>query len=282
MWNTTQRTKRNKLAWGATTTAMIVITALLSVSTTSVFGQTVDKTEAETKRYLERLEKTYRFIMQSYVDAPDQKKLYEGAMKGLFESLEDPYSVFLDESMMSRMHDVTSGEFGGVGSYISKQLANPKKPDDQLLYIEVVSPIEDTPSWKLGVKSGDLIIKIDGEDTSPMTVDEAQAKIRGEAGSTVVLTLRRGAAADFDVAIVRAKIELPTVNKAMIPTATGDVAYLRIIEFTDKTKARVDEALKEFAKTGYRALILDVRNNPGGLFDSVQAIADMFLDTGTI
>ena len=272
---------RHRFAWGAAATLMVLISAF-SVAVPRAFAQTDDTKSADARRYTEILQNTFNFILQGYVDAPDPKTLYEGAMKGLFESLNDPYSVFLDEAMLSDMTDVTSGEFGGVGLYISKQTKDPTKPDDQPLFIEVVSPIEDTPGFKYGIKPGDLITKIDGDSTAPLTVEEAQKRIRGAAGSTVVLTIKRGDASEFAASLVRARIEIPTVKKALIPTPTGNVAYLRIIEFTAATKSRVDDAIKEFNGSGYRAMIVDVRNDPGGLLQAVIGVADDFIDTGTI
>ena len=280
----TQDTKKpgaHRFAWGAVATLMVLFSAF-SLAVPRAFAQTNDQKTADTRRYTEILQNTFNFLLQDYVDAPDPQKLYEGAMKGLLDSLGDPYSVFLDEAMMSDMNDVTSGEFGGVGLYISKQTKDPKKPDDQPLYIEIVSPIEDTPGFKFGLKSGDLITKIDGASTAALTVDEAQKLIRGTAGSAVVLTIRRGEAAEFDASLVRARIEIPTVKTALIPTPKGNVAYLRIIEFTAATKARVDDAIRGFNASGYRAMIVDVRNDPGGLLQAVIGVAGDFIDSGVI
>jgi len=276
---------RHRLAWGAVAAAMVLFSTL-SVSVPRAFAQGAAqgaaREEQETRRYLQILNDAFRLVLQSYVDKPEPKTLYEGAMKGLFESLGDPYSVFLDEAMMSDMNDLAAGEFGGVGLVISKQLKDPKGADDQPLYVEVVSPIEDTPGWARGIQPGDLIVKIDGESTAPLLIDEAQKRIRGPEGTSVVLTFRRGGGKDFDVPFVRARVVLPVVKKALIPTPKGNVAYLRILEFTGLTVTKVQEALKEFDKAGYRAMVLDVRNNPGGLLDSAVQVADLFLDSGVI
>ncbi len=250
----------HRIAWGVAAVFMVLVSAF-SVTAPRAFAQTNEQTAAEARRYTEILQNTFNFILQDYVDAPDPKKLYEGAMKGMFESLGDPYSVFLDEAMLSDMTDVTSGEFGGVGLYISKQASDPALGPNQNLYIEVVSPIEDTPGFKAGIKPGDLITKIDGEPTAHLTVEEAQKRIRGPEGSTVLLTIQRGKASEFDVRLVRAQIEIPTVKSALIPTPKGNIAYLRIIEFTAATKARVDDAIDAFNKEGYRAMIVDVRTD---------------------
>ena len=281
MSTTPRSAGRHRLAWSVAAAAMVFVSAI-SISVPRAFAQTAPGADQESRRYLQILNDAFRIVLQSYVDQPDPKKLYEGAMKGLFDSLGDPYSVFLDEAMMSDMNDLATGEFGGVGLVISKQLRDPKKPEDQPLYVEVVSPIENTPGWARGILPGDLIIKINGESTVPMLIDEAQKKIRGPEGSTVVLTFRRGKGQDFDATFTRARIVLPVVKKGIIPTPKGNVAYLRIIEFTRLTKAKVEEAVREFDKAGYRGLVLDVRNNPGGLLDSAIQVADLFLDSGVI
>ncbi|HET7838193.1 MAG TPA: S41 family peptidase [Rectinemataceae bacterium] len=273
--------RRHRIAWGAAAIVLIAI-SMVSVPVPRAFAQQNDQASADARKYLELLNNTFRFVLQSYVDQPDPKKLYEGAMKGIFESLGDPYSVFLDEQMMSDMTELTSGQFGGVGLYISKQLRDPKKPEDEPRYIEIVSPIEDTPGWKYGLKAGDLIIKIDGETTAPLSTDEAQKRIRGKPDSNVTLTIRRPGLEDFDATIGRARIEVPTVKHALIPTPKGNVGYLRIIEFTAQTKARVEDSIRDFEKTGYRALVIDVRNDPGGLLQSVIDVANYFIDSGVI
>jgi carboxyl-terminal processing protease len=275
-----------KIAWSAVG-AVVVLSAAFAFAVPPAVAQTAaassggTASDADTRRYIGELGDTFRFILQNYVDQPEAKKLYEGAMKGMFEALSDPYSTFLDEGLMSDMTDITAGQFGGVGLYIAKQAKDPKKGDDQPLYIEVESPIEDTPGAKYGIQSGDLILKIDGESTTPLSSFQAQQKIRGPVGSTVVLTIRRGEA-EFEASLVRAVIEIPTVKSALIPTAKGNIAYLRIIEFTAQTKAAFDEAIKSFNKEGYRALILDVRNDGGGLLQAVIQVSDALLDSGTI
>ena len=133
--------------------------------------------------------------------------------------------------MMSDLNDTTTGRFGGIGLYISKPLADPKTPDKRL-FVEIVSPIEDTPGWQAGIMPGDLITHIDGEPTEPLTMDDVLKRLRGEPGSKVTITIQRGAGLTFDETIVRAMIEVPTVKHAMLP---GHVGYLRIIEFTPQT-----------------------------------------------
>jgi len=269
----------HRLAWSAVGAAVVLASALAFVAPQAV-AQATDSSGTDARRYMGQFEDAFRFVLQNYVDPVEAKKLYEGAMKGLFESLGDPYSVFLDENMLSDMTDITSGQFGGVGLYIGKQEKDPAKADVPR-YIEIESPIDDTPGARYGLQSGDLIVKIDGESTAPLSSFQAQQKIRGPVGTEVVLTIRRGEA-EFDAKLTRAIVEIPTVKSALIPTAAGNIGYLRIIEFTAATRAAFESAIADFDKAGYRALVLDVRNDGGGLLQSVIQISDDLLDSGTI
>jgi carboxyl-terminal processing protease len=270
----------HRLAWSAAGAAMVLASVLAFMAPEAV-AQAVGSSDADARQYTGRLEDTFRFVLQNYVDPVEAKKLYEGAMKGLFESLGDPYSVFLDENSLSDMNDITSGQFGGVGLYIGKQAKDPKKGDDEPRYIEIQSPIEDTPGFRYGLQPGDLIVKINGESTAPLTSFEAQQKIRGPVGTEVVLTIRRGEG-EFDARLTRAIVEIPTVKSAIIPTPSGNVGYLRIIEFTAATRAAFQAAIKSFDQAGYSALVLDVRSDGGGLLQAVIQISDDLLDSGTI
>jgi carboxyl-terminal processing protease len=272
----------HRLAWSAVGTAVVLASALALMAPKAV-AQAVEPSDSDSdaRRYIGRLEDTFRFVMQNYVDPVEAKKLYDGAMKGMFESLGDPYSVFLDESMLSDMTDITEGQFGGVGLYIGKQAKDPRNGDDEPRYIEIESPIDDTPGARYGLQSGDLIVKIDGESTAPLSADEAKQKIRGPVGTTVVLSIRRGEG-EFDAKLTRAIVEIPTVKSALIPTPTGNVGYLRIIEFTAATRSAFEAAIRGFDKEGYRALVLDVRNDGGGLLQAVIQMSDDLLDSGII
>ena len=277
-----KQTHDHRAAWSAVGAA-VVLAAAFALLAPQAFAQASagSGSDTDSRRYIGELDDTFRFILQNYVDQPDAKKLYDGAMKGMFEALGDPYSYYLDEGMMSDMTDITSGQFGGVGLYIDKQVKDPKKPADQPLYIEIISPIEGTPGAKYGLEAGDLITKIDGEGTDAMTSSQAMLKIRGEPGSKVTLSISRGEA-EFEAVLVRAVIDIPTVKSALIPTSTGNVAYLQIIEFTAQTEGAFAEAIKSFDKTGYRALVIDVRNDGGGLLQAVIGVADDLLDSGVI
>jgi len=258
----------------------IALTIALSFATVAVpelYAQQANSSDS--KQYSQLLQSVYQFILQNYVDAPDASKVYEGALKGMLESLGDPYSTFLDKDMMSDLMSDTTGTYAGIGLYISKQTTVPS--EDMPRYIEVVSPIEDTPAWKQGILPGDLIIKIDEEDTSTMSVDEASAKIRGEIDTQVRLTFRRGSF-DFEVTFTRSKIEIPAIKSAIIPASQDAVGYIRIIEWNPNTAPAMKTVLQDMKNQHIDKFILDVRLNPGGLLDSVVNVSDLFLSSGII
>ncbi len=262
-----RKTIRERTLW-------IVVTAFLAsviVLLTFVPRVLAGNQEAENQRLLGMFLEVFRFVQQNYVDEekvnPDI--LVGGALRGMFEALDDPYSAYLSAEEMRELDDTTTGRFGGVGLIISKIDRG----------VEVVSPIDGTPAYRAGVNAGDLIVAVDGESVVEKTMDEVLAVLRGDPGTTVTMTIVRGKNLRFDVRVIRDMIEVPTVRLAMIP---GGIGYLRIIQFTPLTKERVQDALSDFADNGYRSLIVDLRSNPGGLLSAVIDVTDYFLSSGPI
>ena len=221
----------------------------------------------------------FDFVQRNYVDEVDPETLYTGALKGMLSALNDPYTIYLDNSTFRSLNDTTKGKFGGVGLSISKAfISTPEKP----AYVEVASPVEDTPGFKAGIQAGDLIIYANGTDTSKITMDEVLDILRGPVGEKVDLVIRRGQNIEFPVTLKREMIEVPTVKFGTIKEVenAGTVGYVRIIEFTPQTAERVQQALDSFKKEKISALIIDLRNNPGGLITSVVDVADKFIDKG--
>lgn len=273
--NDTKQRRRERAVWGSITILLVAAVLILTV-TPSLFAQDY----SETDRAVDVFESVLRFVEENYVDEVDPDVLLEGALEGLFESL-DRFSYYLDEEEMRDLTMTTTGEYGGVGMYVSKQPPEDSKP----AFVEVVAPIEDTPAFRAGVRAGDLIVALrdEGEDeftsTEDLTIDEAVKLLRGEPGTEVTVRIRRGSRAEFPLTIERAVIEVPTVKYAMIPE---DIGFLRIIQFTPRTVERVEEAVEFFEENDYTSMVIDLRSNPGGLLEGVVDVADLFFERGTI
>ena len=231
--------------------------------------------QGESERALGLFEQVYRFIQRNYVDEVDPEVLIEGALQGMFEALDDPHSAYLDMEEMRGLTDTTSGEFGGVGMYISKQVGEAGLGS----YIEIVSPIEDTPAYRAGIRSGDRIKEVEGTSTADLSSDDVVDLLRGRPGTEVLLTILRDEDVEFPVTLERAIIRVPTVKWAMIDDG---MALLRVIQFTPFTDDRIRDAIAEFDEAGYESLIIDLRSNPGGLLGGVVDVASMFFDGGLV
>lgn len=265
--------RRERLLWVGVTAALVV-TLMAVVVPAAAFGQS---SSTQQDRLLDMFEQVFRFVRNNYVDEVEAQKLIEGALEGMFESLEDPHSAYLSMEEMRDLSDTTQGQFGGVGMYISKQAV----PEDsrEPSYVEIISPIESTPADRAGLHSGDLIVAIEGETTEDLSIDEVVSRLRGQPGSKVEITVRRGEGRSFDVDLTREIIEVPTVRHAVIP---DNIGYIRIIQFTPYTDDRVLESVEEFEGDGYDSLIIDLRRNPGGLLPAVVDTADLFFEDGLI
>jgi carboxyl-terminal processing protease len=264
--------------WIASTVVLCLVFAFASVpgvlaqvreSGTQAAGQ-ADNAQ-KNRRYTLIIQQVFDFIQRHYVEEVDSRVIFEGAMTGIFNALGDPYSTFLPESDMRELNDTTQGSFGGVGLYINKLMGD--EP-----FIEVASPIEDTPGWRAGINPGDLIIEINGESTDKLSMEEVLARLRGAPGVVVNLLIRRGEKLEFPVSLTRAVIEVPTAKSAMI----GDIGYLKLLTFTPMTADRATDAINEFKKGNYKGVILDLRNNYGGLLHSAVDISSLFLEGGVV
>lgn len=262
---------------------IIILFSNLVLSSPKIFAQGSKNEEAESslksRQYIELIGSIFSFVENNYVDTVNPEKLYEGALKGMLEALDDPYTSYLDKSNMRDLNDTTVGKFGGVGLTISKPVAStPEKP----AYVEVSSPIDGGPGFKAGIQAGDFLVEINGIETMSITMDEVLSMLRGTIGESVDVVVKRGKTMQFSVRIVRELIEVPTVKYDILETKTKRLGYLKIIEFTPVTAQRVQEAIDAFQKNRYEGLIIDLRNNPGGLIDSVYQVADKFIDAGPI
>jgi len=214
----------------------------------------------------------YNEVKTSYVEPVSEKHLIEGAVKGMLASL-DPHSGYMDAKEYREMMVQTRGEFGGLGMQVTMENG----------LVKVVSPIDDTPAAKAGMKPNDLIVAIDGKPVSDMTLSEAVEKLRGPIGTNVKLTIRRKGTPTFELTLTRADIKVDPVKAAL---KGHDIAYLRITNFSERTDDALEHAYRSIEKQAGNhklvGVVLDLRNNPGGLLDQAVAVANDFLDKGEI
>ncbi len=221
-------------------------------------------------------------LVRYYVDEPDQKRMMIGAIDGMIDALDDPYTNYFTEEQLRSFNKQTTGTFSGVGAEIDEK-------DD---YIVIVSPLEDSPAFKAGLSAGDLILAVDGESLEGATNEEAVQKITGPEGTQVTLTMRFAASGEEkDVAITRKRIKIQTI-KGVSRDEVGHwdymlndehrVGYIRMTQFSQVTYDNLVLALDELEQQGMKGLILDLRYNPGGLLDAAVMIADLFLEEGVI
>jgi carboxyl-terminal processing protease len=217
-------------------------------------------------------------VRQDYVDGDKvtYQDLIQGAMKGMLNTL-DPHSEFMETSKYDELKKDTSGEFGGVGIVISLKDA----------HVTVVAPMEDTPGFKAGILSGDRILRIDGRSTEKLSMQDAVKKLRGEPGSKVEVTILRpmsGIVTNYT--LTRAAIKVDTVKdingKREFPLSESKIGYVRLTQFGESTPEDFEDALRKLEKKGMEALVLDVRNNPGGLLDAAVKVVEKFVPRGTL
>ncbi|MFV3331493.1 S41 family peptidase [Pseudomonas sp. NY15437] len=210
-------------------------------------------------------------VKAAYVEPVDDKTLLENAIKGMLSNL-DPHSAYLGPEEFAELQESTSGEFGGLGIEVGSEDG----------FVKVISPIDDTPAAAAGIQPGDLIVKIDGKPTKGQSMNEAVDSMRGKAGSPITLTIVRGGGKPFDVELKRAIIKVKSVRSQMLEPGYG---YLRITQFQVNTGEETVKALSKLRndnKGKLKGLVLDLRNNPGGVLQSAVEVADAFLTKGLI
>lgn len=246
----------------------VVISVVLVLSIMAVAKvKTVYAEKSVSKfQYLEMFSDALDIIDRKYVDQVDHKKLIQGAIKGMLNEL-DPHSAYMDRDVYNSFKDEIKGEFGGLGITIGMR--------DKML--TVIAPIEDTPAYRAGIKSGDKIIKIDGKSTANISIEDAVSKLRGEPGTSVTVTiLRSGEDKPFDVKIVREIIKVKTVKFQK----KENIGYIRLTQFNESASSDVMSALKNLKNQNIQGLILDLRNNPGGLLDEAVNVSSIFIPAG--
>lgn len=234
-----------------------------------------EKTEKAENLYedMELFADVFALVKENYVEEPKNKDLIYGALKGMLSSLDD-HSQFLDPDAYKELQVDTKGEFGGLGIEIAIREG----------LLTIISPIEDTPAWKAGILAGDRIVKIDGELTKDISLLDAVKKMRGEPGTKVTITILREDDVQGlvvkDIEITRAIIKVQDVKDVrVLPEKIG---YIRLVEFREKTPIQLEKSLKELEQQGADSLILDLRNNPGGLLDVAVKVAEKFIEPGKL
>lgn len=218
-----------------------------------------------------------QFVRADYVEpVKDDRALTYGAIRGMLAGLDDPYTRFLSPEDYRQFSTETHGEFGGIGAVLGMKRDESGKRE----IITVVEVIEGGPASRAGIQEGDAILGVDGKSMAGMSLEDAVRMIRGPKGTTVKLTLgRKGIEEPLEVSIVRETVEVPVVEHKMLDDKVG---YLALKQFNDLTASKTDEALQDLDREGMKALIIDVRNNPGGLLSSVLDVASSFVNEGPI
>ncbi len=228
----------------------------------------------EIGRDMVQLERLYRYVDSVYLNDIDRKAAYEAMAKALLASLEDEYSFYIGADGASDYMDDTTGIYGGIGTYISKPHPDSRNTEEaNSLYITIVSPFPGSPAERSGLRAGDLITHIDGEAVDALTAVQSSSALKGVPGTAVRLTVKRGDSS-FDVSLVREQISTPSTTHDII---AGSIGYLQISQFMTSTAQDVEKVLTEFKASGVTGIIIDLRNNPGGIVDGALGIADFFL-----
>jgi carboxyl-terminal processing protease len=227
----------------------------------------------------------YRAITEQYAGGDvDRKTVIEGAIRGMIESLGDPFSSYLSSEDFRRSLQGIAGQFEGIGANIGGRKADgsgaqctPLGPDCQMV---VISPIEGAPADKAGIKAADVVTEIDGLSVNGLSVDDAVAKVRGSKGTTVVLTVERKGEAAQKISIVRDVIaEKEVISHSL---AGGTVGYIKITGFSDNSSNDFAKVIADDVKAGQRKIVLDLRGNPGGFVTAARSIASQFIGSGPI
>lgn len=252
---------------------VVIITMLVTSFSNIVLGYKVlvDKSEYEQLKKYSKMLYLEDVIKEKYYIKPDDDKLVTGSIKGMFSGLEDPYSTYMTADEFKRLLEDTEGAFGGIGVYISAG-------EDNL--ITVLSPIEGTPGYKAGIKSGDKILKINDKEFMADEMDFAIKEMKGQPGTKVDITIyREGEDKPLEFSMKRELIKVESIKSKM---EKDDIGYIRIKSFDEHTYEDFKVALESLKKKGMKGLVIDLRYNPGGLLDVCEDIADELLGEAVI
>ncbi len=218
-------------------------------------------------KYLNLFGEAFEKIKNNYVEDVTSKDLIESAIEGMLSSL-DPHSTYLNYDELNELKVQTKGEFGGLGIEVTLENG----------FVKVISPIDDTPAAKAGIKSGDLITHLDDEPVLGMTLSEAVTIMRGKVGSKIKLTVNRNENENLQISITRAIIQLKAVKSRI----ENNIGYIRVSSFNQKVDREIIDSINKFKNKNLIGYVLDLRNNPGGLLDQAVNVTDIFLGRGEI
>lgn len=248
--------------------AVLLIAIISSISTLGLIYYALGFNEQGFSNLM-RFITAYRFIETKYVNDTDDVKLIDGAIDGMVKSLNDPHSNYLSPKMYKTLMEQTEGSFAGIGVVMG--MDNEQK-------IHIVGIMENSPGQKAGLQEGDEILAVDGVPVTQMAFDEVAAHVRGQAGTDVVLTIMRDNA-NQDITITRDNIKLKTVGHKMLD---NNIGYIQIVSFSEDTANEFNETYNDLKNQGMKALVLDLRNNPGGLLTTCVEIAKKLVPKGEI
>jgi len=226
------------------------------------------------------LDEIYDIVREDFVaqDSVDPELLLQGAVDGALSTLGDPHTIYIDPETYSLGIDIVTGQFEGIGARVEQDPVSGE--------VVIVAPFRDSPADKAGIRTGDVILTVDGESTAGWSVGQAVRRIRGPKGSEVTLGVRHDNGETEDITITRAVIAIPTVFTHEVEDADGnpanDIAYVELQQITEETVGNLSEVIGDIEEKGYRGLILDLRRNPGGGLSATIEVADLFLDSGII
>ncbi|WP_314349969.1 S41 family peptidase [Granulicatella elegans] len=243
-------------------TVALVITQLPKADNKLAFG-------VLKKNEMFQIEKVFYYLKQNYLDKDvTSEQLIQGALKGMAESVGDPYTTYLVNDETAQLDETVNGAFGGIGAEL--------KSDQSRVVISTT--MEGSPSQQVGLQADDVITKVNGEDMTGKTISEVVKKVRGEVGTDVVLTIER-AGTSLEVKLTRASIAINTV-KAELDKEDASIGHVRITSFAKNTAEELEKAVKDLTEKGAKSFVFDVRYNPGGLLDQAYKVANMFLKDG--
>ena len=231
----------------------------------------------ENQKHMAQMEAMKELIDENFLFDYDEKQLYDGSLKGMFENLKDPYTAYYTKDEFDKLMESVNGKYAGIGVAVQAS-------DEG--YIKAISVFDQSPAKKAGIEVGDYITKVDGESYSADQLEEAVSKIRGNIGEKVKITVLRknnkDKAEEKEIEVERADVKVDTVDSKVVEKDDKKIGYIKIKEFEDVTKEEFAKELKSLKDQNVDGIVMDLRNNPGGSLDVCLAIADTFLDEGVI